>query len=437
MESLTAARSTMAISLGFHIVFAITGMVFPLLMSLAHYKWLKTKDDDYLVLTKWWMKGLGIFFATGAVSGTALSFELGLLWPTFMKHAGPIFGMPFSWEGTAFFLEAIFLGLYLYGFKHLKPWTHWLTGLGVGICGVASGIFVVAANSWMNAPQGFRWVDGKAYDVDAVAAMFNTAWFSQAQHTVITAALAVSMAVMGIHAFFIFKKRKVELNLKALKIALPFFIISAFLTPLSGDYAAKDVAKRQPIKLAAMEAHFDTEKSAGLWLGGIPNAETQTVKYGIKLPGLLSFLAFGDIDAKVQGLNDFPKENWPPIVPVHLAFQVMVAVGSFALLVAFLIVVSFIRKKDIFKNRLFLRILIFGIPLGFIAVEAGWIVTEVGRQPWIIYGILKTADSVTPMPGLEFAFITFTSLYLFLSIMVSWLMWRQFKLFQIEDGDNA
>ena len=186
-----------------------------------------------------------------------------------------------------------------------------------------------------------------------------------------------------------------------------------------------------------MEAHFDTEKSAGLWLGGIPNAETQTVKYGIKLPGLLSFLAFGDINAKVQGLNDFPKENWPPIVPVHLAFQVMVAVGSFALLVAFFIVVSFIRKKDIFKNRLFLRMLILGIPLGFIAVEAGWIVTEVGRQPWIIYGILKTADSVTPMPGLEFAFITFTSLYLFLSIMVSWLMWRQFKLFQIEDGDDA
>lgn len=430
MDSLFAARSTMAISLGFHIIFAIVGMIFPLLMSRAHYKWLKTKDDDYLVLTKWWMRGLGIFFATGAVSGTALSFELGLLWPTFMKHAGPIFGMPFSWEGTAFFLEAIFLGLYLYGFKHLKPWVHWFTGLGVGICGVASGIVVVAANSWMNAPAGFKWVDGKAIDIDPVAAMFNAAWFSQAQHTVITAGLAVSMAVVGIHAFFILKNKNIALNTKALKVALPFFIISALLTPLSGDFAAKDVAKRQPLKLAAMEAHFHTEANAGLWLGGIPDVENQTVNYGIKLPGMLSFLAFADVNAKVQGLNDFPRENWPPVVPVHIAFQIMVAVGTFALMIAVTIIAFKLLKKDYLKNKLILKLLIIGIPLGIIAIEAGWTVTEVGRQPWIMYGILKTADAVTPMPGLEYIFFTFTLLYLFLSIMVSWLMWRQFKLFQ-------
>lgn len=437
MDSLFAARSTMAISLGFHIIFAIVGMIFPLLMSYAHFKWLRTKDNDYLILTKWWMKGLGIFFATGAVSGTALSFELGLLWPTFMKHAGPIFGMPFSWEGTAFFLEAIFLGLYLYGFKYLRPWTHWLTGLGVGICGVSSGIFVVAANSWMNSPQGFRWVDGKAYDVDAVAAMFNPAWFSQAQHTVITAALAVSMGVLGIHAYFIYKKRNLVLNRKAIKIALPFFLVSAFLTPLSGDYSAKDVAKRQPIKLAAMEAHYDTEARAGLWIGGLPDVEKQAVNYGIKLPGMLSFLAFGDIDAKVQGLNDFPREHWPPVVPVHIAFQIMVGIGTFALGVALLILIFILRKKDYLKSSLVLRLLIFGIPLGFIAVEAGWTVTEVGRQPWIIYGIMKTAEAVTPMPGIEYILFTFSALYLFLSVMVSWLMYRQFKLFQTDEARNA
>lgn len=437
MDSLFAARSTMAISLGFHIIFAITGMVFPLLMSLAHYKWLKTKDDDYLILTKWWMKGLGIFFATGAVSGTALSFELGLLWPTFMKHAGPIFGMPFSWEGTAFFLEAIFLGLYLYGFKYLKPWTHWLTGLGVGICGVLSGIFVVAANSWMNSPSGFKWVDGKAIDIDPVAAMFNNAWLSQSMHTVITAGLAVSMAVMGIHAFFIFKKKNVSLNIKAFKIALPFFLLSALLTPISGDFSAKDVAKRQPLKLAAMEAHFNTDKRANLLIGGYPDVENQTVKYGIKLPGMLSFLAFADVDAKVQGLNDFPKENWPPVVPVHFAFQIMVAIGSFALLVALIIIFNIFRKKDYLKNSFILKLFIIGIPLGFIAIEAGWTVTEVGRQPWIMYGILKTSEAVTPMPGLEYSLFTFTALYLFLASMVSWLMWRQFKLFQKEEGSNA
>jgi cytochrome d ubiquinol oxidase subunit I len=437
MDSLFAARSTMAISLGFHIIFAITGMIFPLLMSFAHYKWLKTKDNDYLILTKWWMRGLGIFFATGAVSGTALSFELGLLWPTFMKHAGPIFGMPFSWEGTAFFLEAIFLGLYLYGFKHLKPWTHWLTGLGVGICGVASGIFVVAANAWMNSPAGFTWIDGKASNIDPVAAMFNSAWFSQAQHTVITAGLAVSMAVMGVHAFFLYRKKNITLNIKAFKIALPFFLVCAILTPLSGDYSAKDVAIRQPLKLAAMEAHYDTEKRAGLWIGGLPDVENQTVNYGIKIPGLLSFLAFADINAEVKGLNDFPKENWPPIVPVHIAFQIMVAVGSFALFVALIVLFYIFRKKDYLSNPFILKLFIVGIPLGFIAVEAGWTVTEVGRQPWIMYGILKTSEAVTPMPGLEYVLFTFTGLYLFLAVMVSWLMWRQFKLFQTEEVKNA
>ena len=437
MDSLFAARSTMAISLGFHIVFAIIGMIFPLLMSYAHFKWLRTKDNDYLILTKWWMRGLGIFFATGAVSGTALSFELGLLWPTFMKHAGPIFGMPFSWEGTAFFLEAIFLGLYLYGFKYLRPWIHWWTGLGVGICGVASGIFVVAANSWMNSPQGFTWRDGRAYDIDAVAAMFNPAWFSQAQHTLITAALAVSMAVLGIHAYFILKKRNLNLNIKAAKIALPFFIISALLTPLSGDFSAKDVAKRQPLKLAAMEAHYHTEERAGLWIGGLPDVDTQTVRYGIKLPGVLSFLAFGDFNAKVLGLNEFPREHWPPVVPVHIAFQIMVAIGTFALLVAVFIIILKLQKKDFLQNRLVLKLLIFGIPLGLLGIEAGWTVTEVGRQPWIIYGIMKTSEAVTPMPGIEYILLTFTSLYLFLSVMVTWLMYRQFKLFQTEEAKNA
>ncbi|MFA7614286.1 MAG: cytochrome ubiquinol oxidase subunit I, partial [Candidatus Caldatribacteriota bacterium] len=280
MDSVLAARSIMGISLGFHIVFAVVGMVMPILMSLAHYRWLKTKDKDYYTLTRWWMKGLGIFFATGAVSGTALSFELGLLWPGFMVHAGPIFGMPFSWEGTAFFLEAIFLGLYLYGFNHLKPWVHWWTGVGVGFCGMLSGVFVVAANAWMNSPAGFDWINGEAYNIDPVKAMFNDAWFSQAQHTVVTATLAVSCAVLGIHCALLLYRGQKVLNLKAIKVVLPVFILSSLLTPLSGDISAKDVARRQPLKLAAMEAHFDTHKGAGLWIGGIPDKENKNVKWG-------------------------------------------------------------------------------------------------------------------------------------------------------------
>lgn len=430
LDNLTAARSLMAISLGFHIIFAVVGMIVPLLMSFAHLKWLKTHDEDYLILTKWWMKGLGIFFATGAVSGTALSFELGLLWPTFMKHAGPIFGMPFSWEGTAFFLEAIFLGLYLYGFNHLNRWTHWLSGVGVGICGVTSGIFVVAANAWMNSPQGFDWINGAAMNIDPVKAMFNKAWLSQAQHTVVTAALAVSMAVVGIHTIFLYLKKNVQLNRKAIKVAMPFFLISAILTPLSGDFSAKDVAIRQPLKLAAMEAHFKTEKSAPLIIGGFPDVKNEVVHGAIKIPYLLSILAFNDPYAVVKGLDAFPKKDWPPLIPVHIAFQVMVAIGTYAFILAIVFIISQFLKVDLLSNSIFSKLLILGTPLGFIAVEAGWIVTEVGRQPWIVYGFIRTADAVTPMPGIEFALYLFSGLYLFLAVMVTWLMWRHFSLFK-------
>lgn len=424
----------MGLSLGFHIIFAIVGMVMPILMTLAHYRWLKTRDEDYLTLTRWWMKGLGIFFATGAVSGTALSFELGLLWPGFMVHAGPIFGMPFSWEGTAFFLEAIFLGLYLYGFNHLRPWVHWWTGVGVGICGMLSGIFVVAANAWMNSPSGFEWRDGRAFNIDPVKAMFNDAWFSQAQHTVVTASLAVSCAVLGIHAALLLFRRQKLLNMKAIKVVLPVFLLSSLLTPISGDISAKDVARRQPLKLAAMEAHFETHQGVGLWLGGIPDKESQTVKYGIQIPYLLSLLATNDPFSEIKGLKDFPEDEWPPLIPVHLAFQVMVVIGTLLFLLSLLVLFHIWRKKEILENRTLLKIFALVTPLGVIAIEAGWIVTEVGRQPWIIYGVLKTRDSVSPMPGLEYLLFFFGALYFMLGITVSWLMYRQFRLFMKKDN---
>lgn len=437
MESLLAARLLMALSLGFHIIFAVVGMIMPVMMSISHWRWLKTNDEEYYQLTRWWMKGFGIFFATGAVSGTTLSFELGLLWPTFMEHAGPIFGMPFSWEGTAFFLEAIFLGLYLYGFNRMNRWAHWLSGVGIGLSGIASGLFVIAANSWMNSPQGFDWVNGVAINIDPVKAMFNDAWFSQAQHTIVTATLAVSLGVLGIHSGFILFGHRASINKKAISVATPLFIFSAFLTPISGDLAAKDVARRQPIKLAAMESHFETETRAGLWLGGLPDVKEQTVDYGIKIPGALSFLAGGDINYEVKGLNEFPREDWPPVLIVHLAFQVMVGIGSFAMLLGLIFAFSKWKKIDLTVHRFFLLVMVLSTPLGFIAIEAGWIVTEVGRQPWIIYQILRTADSVSPMPGLHYSLFLFLGLYSFLASMVSWLMYRQFKQFNLTDGKHV
>lgn len=425
MEDLLSARLQMAVSLGFHIIFACIGMAMPFLMAVAEYKWIRTGKVVYRDLAKAWSKGVAIFFATGAVSGTVLSFELGLLWPTFMEHAGPIFGMPFSWEGTAFFVEAIALGLFLYGWDKLNKWVHWASGLIVGISGVASGIFVLAANAWMNSPTGFDWVNGEAINIDPVAAMFNDAWFSQALHMTIAAFVATGFAVAGLHAILLLRNRGSVFHRKAMKIALTIGAVAALVQPVSGDYSAKDVADRQPAKLAAMESHFKTETGARLIIGGLPDVDNREVDYAIEIPGMLSFLAHGSFNAEVMGLEEFPEEEWPPVLVTHIAFQIMVVCGVLMAIVGLLYLLFEWKWKHLTTRRWFLWLVGLMTPLGFIAVEAGWTVTEVGRQPWIIYGIMKTEDALTNMPGLQYPFYLFTGLYLFLSIVLIWLMKRQ------------
>ena len=426
MDNLDAARLQMAFNLIFHIVFACIGMVMPFFMIVAHKKWLNTKNPIYLKLTKSWQKGVAIFFVTGAVSGTALSFELGLLWPEFMKHAGPIIGMPFSLEGAAFFVEAIALGFYHYGWNKLTQKFHWFKGVIVGVSGVASGILVVSANGWMNAPSGFDYINGEFLNIDPIKALFNPAWFTQAIHMTLAAFTATGFAVAGIHAFQVYKKRQIELHKKAFKIAITFGAIAAILQPISGDLSAKDIAERQPVKLAAMEAHYETTKGAPLYIGGIIDAEKQEVSYKVEIPKALSFLAFGDFDAEVKGLNDFPKEDIPNVSIVHYAFQTMVGIGTLLLLAGILFFVSLKKKKWWTSNKYWLLFSVLA-PMGFLALEAGWIVTEVGRQPWIIHNIMRTKDAVTPMPGMIYSFYMYLAVYSTLAIAVTWLMMRQIK----------
>lgn len=428
MDDFIAARSQMALSLGFHIIFSCIGMVMPFFMAVSHYKWLKTNDEVYKNLTKAWSKGVAIFFATGAVSGTMLSFELGLLWPKFMDHAGPIFGMPFSLEGTAFFIEAIALGFFLYGWNKLNKWFHWFTGMVVGVSGLASGILVVAANAWMNSPAGFDFVNGQYLNIDPIQAMFNKAWFSQALHMCLAAFTATGFAVAGVHALMILRDRNKEFHLKAFKIAAIFACIGALLQPLSGDLSAKDVAKRQPAKLAAMEALYKTEKPAPLLIGGIVNEKDKTVTGAIEIPGALSFLAHGDFKAEVKGLDQIPENEQPPVAITHYAFQIMVGIGTLLLLVSLIYFFILIKKKSLTEKRWLLKLFVMAIPLGYIALEAGWVVTEVGRQPWIIYGIMRTKDAVTPMPGIAYSFYIFSAIYVSLSIIVTFLLYRQIKM---------
>lgn len=431
MDNLTAARATMAFSLGFHIIFAAIGMTMPFLMSAAHWLYLKKKDPVYLELTKMWMKGVAILFAVGAVSGTVLSFELGLLWPGFMRHAGAIIGMPFSWEGTAFFLEAIAIGLFLYGWKRMKPWVHWTTGLLVGVTGFVSGVFVVAANGWMNAPAGFDWVNGVASNIDPVKAMFNKAWFHQSLHMQLAALQAVGLAVAGIHAWLYLRGRAPDLNLKALRIAMVFGAAASIAQPFAGHFAGERVAALQPAKLAAIEGHFETSRRAPLTLGGLPDAETRTMKGGIAIPGLLSLLAHRDINAEVVGLDQFPREDWPPLVITHVTFQVMVGIGTLLALLGVLYV--WFRRRGALPRWL-LWAVVACAPLGMVALEAGWVVTEVGRQPWIIYGIMRTKDAVTPVPGMVYHFYLFLGLYLMLAAATVWLLRRQILTVQQKFG---
>lgn len=428
MDDLLAARSQMAMSLAFHIVFAAIGIAMPLLMIIAEWKWLRIKDEIYLTLAQRWAKGTAILFAVGAVSGTVLSFELGLLWPRFMGYAGSIIGMPFSLEGFAFFTEAIFLGIYLYGWKRVPPRAHLFAGVMVAISGALSGIFVVIANAWMNAPTGFRLVNGQPVDIDPIAAMMNPASLPQTIHMTLAAYAATGFVVAGIHAFMLRRDPNNRFHKAALAIALLVGGVSAILQPLSGDFMAKTVAVTQPVKLAAFEGHFQTEQGAAFRIGGLPDEEARVTRYSIEIPYALSILAYGDPNAVVKGLNDFPADQHPPVAIVHVAFQIMVACGMAMMLIALWGAWRYLRGRrnnSWLSSTWFLRALVVAAPLGFIAIETGWTVTEVGRQPWIIYGVMRTSEAVTPMPGLIVPFVTFTVLYIFLALVTVWLLLRQ------------
>jgi cytochrome bd ubiquinol oxidase subunit I len=425
MSDLLAARSQMAMSLAFHILFAVVGIGMPVLMVVAERRWHKTGDRIYLELARRWAKGTAILFAVGAVSGTVLSFELGLLWPAFMEAAGPIIGMPFSLEGFAFFTEAIFLGVYLYGWNRISPRAHLWAGILVAVSGAASGIFVVIANAWMNSPTGFELVNGRISNVDPIAGMLNPMAFQQTLHMTLAAYAATGFAVAGIHAFLLLLDQGNSFHRRALSVALLVGAPAAVLQPISGDLSARTVARFQPAKLAAMEAHFETGPRAPLLVGGWPDMERAETRYAIRIPGGLSFLAFGDFDAEVKGLEDFPRDEWPHVPIVHTAFQIMVALGTYLALVSLWTAWVAWRRRDVAGDRRLLLAVALAAPMGFIAIEAGWTVTEVGRQPWVIYGVMRTADAVTPMPGLIYPFAVFTMLYCFLGAIVAWLLYRQ------------
>ncbi|MFP2927915.1 cytochrome ubiquinol oxidase subunit I [Pyxidicoccus sp. 3LG] len=425
MTDLLYARAQMGLSLAFHIVFAAAGVALPVLMVLSDWKARRTGDADYRLLSQKLAKGTAILFAVGAVSGTVLSFELGLLWPEFMGQYGEVIGLPFSLEGVAFFTEAIFLGIYLYGRERVSPNLHLFSGVMVAVSGAASAFFVTLVNVFMNHPSGFTPTGSGPTDVQPLVAMFSPGWQYQTAHVLLSCYQASAFAMAGIHAFVLLRHPGAAFHRKALSVALPLACVTALLQPLVGDLSAKHVAKAQPVKLAAMEGHFVTERGAPLKLGGLPDVETGQVPYAVDIPKGLSILAFADPDAEVKGLNDFPRDEWPPVAKVHVAFQVMVGTGSAMALLALVTLAYRWRKKAWPAGRKLMWAWLIAGPLGVVALEAGWLVTEWGRQPWIIRGVMRTAEAVTPVPHLAAPFWTFTAVYLFLGVTVVFLLVRQ------------
>jgi cytochrome d ubiquinol oxidase subunit I len=434
MDHLTYARAQMGFSLGFHMLFAAVGVALPLFMVIADALYRRTGDRDWLEFSKRMAKGTAILFAVGAVSGTVLSFEMGLLWPNFMGTFGDVIGLPFAMEGFAFFTEAIFLGIYLYGRGRIPDGLHFAAGIGVAVSGAASAFFVTLVNAAMNLPAGFHMVNGHPVDIDPLAAMFSPPWKHETLHALLACYQATAFALAGIHAAVLLRHPKSSLFRKAFAVSLAVASITAVLQPLSGDHSAHSIAQEEPLKLAAAEAHFKTQAHAPLRVGGIPDVKTGEVHYGIEIPSGLSLLAAHDPAAEVKGLEEWPREDWPPVASTHYAFEVMVGAGSAMALLG--VVSAFLawRKKGVPDGRLFLWAVAASGPLGFIALEAGWLVTELGRQPWIMHGAMRTRDAVTPFPHLLPPFWTFTVLYLFLGVAVVYLLFRQLRAAPMEAG---
>jgi cytochrome d ubiquinol oxidase subunit I len=418
----------MGTSLGFHIVFAVLGVGLPLLMLIAEGLWLRTKDPVWLALAHRWSKAFGILFAVGAVSGTTLSFELGLLWPRFMAFSGAIFGLPFSAEGFAFFIEAIFLGLYLYGWDRLSPVAHWLMAIPIAVSGAASSVFVVMANAWMNSPTGFRLgSNGQLLDVDPISAALNASTPTEDPHMLVSAYVVTGFLVGAVYAAGILRGRNDALHRRGLVLGMAMAAAAIVLAGITGDSSARFIYQSQPVKFAALEGIYATQRGAPIHLGGIPVDSEHRVVGAIELPGLLSFLAAFDFNAVVRGLDSFPPNDRPNTALVHLSFDTMVGFGILIGLAAAGFWILLIYRRRIPVWRPLLWALVAAGPASVIAMEAGWFVTEFGRQPWIVYGILRTTDAATTAPALGPTFVIFFAIYIGLAVTTARLLVLQAK----------
>ena len=411
--TLQLARSQMAFTLGFHIILASLGVALPALMLIANYYGLRHQDADALKLAQRWSKAVAVTFAVGAVTGTVLSFEFGLLWPAFTGRFGGVFGVLFAIEGICFFLEAIFVTIYIFGWKHLSPWTHFWSGVPVVITGLGGAFSVVAVNSWMNQPQGYSPTTGKVTSVDPLKVIFNPAVRYEVPHMILAAYLVTGFLLASIYAVGMLRGRRDRIHRLGLLIPLTLACIATPIQFAVGDSAARAIAKDQPIKFAAMECVQKTSTHVTEYLGG--RCTSSGVKGGIGIPGLDSFLVGWSTSTQVVGLDSVPPNDRPPAnTMLHWAFDAMVGICTLLIGLGLWFGISWWRKKDIPQTRWVLRATAVSGVAAVIALECGWIVTEVGRQPWIVYNVMRTSSAVTHANGIGVTFAAVVALYIVL-----------------------
>lgn len=414
--------------MAWHIVLACLGVGLPLLTVIAEWRGLRTGDAHYQLLARHWAKAMGVLFAVGAVSGTILSFEMGLLWPGLMGRFGQVIGLPFAMEGIAFFIEAIFLGIYLYGWDRLPARRHMLTAIPLVVAGIASAFFVVTANAWMNQPRGLTLApDGRVMSVDPWAAMFNPATPPETVHMILAALMVASFATASVYAIALLRGRWDRYH--RLGFFLPF-TFGALITPFqiaAGDYAARFLAHYQPTKLAAIEGVYHTGAHVPLTVGGI--AGDGQLRYGIEIPDGLSLLVGSHPGTVVRGLDQVPRALWPPVTAVHLSFDVMVGTGFFLLALGGWLAVGWWARRRRRRAELpgwpvFLVLAAVAGPAAVVALEAGWTVTEEGRQPWIVWGLMSVHDAVNPASGLRVGLWLVLAVYAGMTIATVYVLRR-------------
>lgn len=441
MDNVLIARSLFGTTMAFHIIFATIGVGLPLMILTAELIYQKTKNYEYVVMAKRWTKAFAVLLGVGIPTGTIAGVQLSLLWPGFMEVIGRVMPLPFQIEIYAFFIEALFMSIYVYAAERISPWLRVLSLILVALGALASAVLITNVHAFQGTPAGFRYENGQIVDIDPWAAFFNPGFAVTALHVAVSAYVVGAFIVASVSAFKMLRNeygsRLYRFHQKALMISLVMGGIFSFLTAVNGHAAAQYLHEYQPEKLAAAEGLFETQSHAPLAIGGFTDRETKEVKWGIEIPWALSFLAGNSFETVVVGLNDFPEELWPPLF-IHTLFNVMVFIGTFLILIALIgIAWKWILKKEQWP-KFFLWILVLSGPLAIVAIECGWIFACTGRQPWVIYRILKTADAATSATNLGAISILFFSVYIILGIaVVSVLLYYFRKNTVLDDFERA